>query len=267
MRIERLQNQQVKQSVDLVSNYVRTTVNELGEVENQYKSDANDYKETINLILAKIEKSKPEHKAAAEHREKLEEQVKSLRRELEAGMVADDERPAKEQELEQLERDCQDSLLEETDRLEVLNNAQRALTGVKDNREAAEKSVIAIHQMRRGLLEKMENFRSVMENAMTAVIARAKLERYNVMDPAINKVVTEVTNHNIAVAGAAMQLAMDRAERAAIDPKEADRMTNELLGHIADYLNRLTGLADEAEAGVRRPNSNNDPASVEIDLK
>ena len=258
LRIVRLENQSVKQSVDLVIKLIHTTIDELGAVEREYTIDIVEYKATLNKIIQKLKAIEPEYKEAKVERERIEEEVKSLKLELDAGTIEESERPAKEEEYEQLQRDCQDALLKETDALEILNNAQRALPEVQKNRDAAEKSVIAIHQMRRGLMEKTENFKTVLERAMTAVVAKAKLQRYNVMDPAINKVITEITNHNIATMGANLQVAMTRAAKAAIDPKESMRLTNELIGHINEYMEGLVHLEEEAGGGVKRPGEGDD---------
>lgn len=165
-----------------------------------------------------------------------------------------------------IQRDYQKTKLREAELVEIVNNAQRAIPEIQKNRDAARESIQAYRQMRRGLLEKLKNFEEVMKNAMTSVRARARLERYQNMDPAINKTISLVTEHNIKHAGAAMQIAIDRASKAAINPEESLRLAQEIRGYIEEYMRGLESLEDEAQRGNRVPVEPGPSANSSSDL-
>ncbi len=261
MRIQRLETQDVKQSVNEIVKRGTETIKQLGEIEKEYEKDAESYKNLLTYIIDRLQKAQPKFKQIKTTREELEAQVKNLRLELESGTVSEDERPSKEQEFEDLQRKYQAALLEETELVEIINNAQRAIPEVQKNRDSTHQSIQAIRQMRRGLWEKLKNFKDVLENAMTAVRAQARLERYENIDPAINKTVTLVTEHNIKVAGAAMQVAIERAAKAAISPEESLRLAQEIRSYIDGYMDGLSKLEEEAQKGARVPVPESDSGS------
>lgn len=260
MRIQRLENQTVEDSVNEIINRVIETIKQLGEIEEDYKSDSTSYQETLTYMINRLKEAQPSFKAVKTERESLEGQVKTARLELESGTVTEDERPDKEKEFEELQRKYQKALLEETELLEIINKAQQAIPEVQKSRDAAHQAIQAIRQMRRGLLEKQQNFETVLKNAMTAVRARARLERYENIDPAFNKNIALVTEHNVKVAGAAMQIAIERAAKAALDPNESLRLAQEIRGYIEEYMRGLENLEDEAMKGPRVPTDPNQPS-------
>ena len=253
MRIQRLETQTVEASVQEIVRRVLETIKQLGEIEHDYEHDGEEYKKTLTYVIQRLKEAQPGFKETKGNREDLEAQVKTARLELESGTVSEDERPEKEETFEALQRDYQKTLLKETELLEVINNAQRAIPEVQKSRDAAQQAIQAIRQMRRGLLEKQQNFQTVLENAMTAVRARARLERYENIDPAFNKNIALLTEHNVKVSGAAMQIAIERAAKAALDPNESLRLAQEIRGYIEEYMKGLENLEGEADKGVRVP--------------
>ncbi|MBI4991717.1 MAG: hypothetical protein HZB99_00675 [Candidatus Harrisonbacteria bacterium] len=258
LRLHRLQTQDVQESVKEVNDLVEKTIRELGEIEKQYLADIGDvkagtgYNATLRLVIEKLKEAQPKFREVKERREKFETELKTLQMELESGTVSESERPAKEDELEELRKNHQKAYLLETELHEVIQNAQRAIPEIQKNRDAAQQAVQSLRQMRRGLLEKMENFRIVLETAMTAVRARAKLERYENVDPALNKTITLLSEHNVKVAAAAMEIAIERAKHAAINPEDSARLLNELTESINTYATELAALEEDAKQGARK---------------
>lgn len=260
-RMLRLNTQNTDQSIRELNELVVETVQELGRIEDEYivnigtVDKKTGYSYSLYVAIEKLKTTQPLYKAAKDRKEDLDVEIRTLKLELEAGNVSDDERPAKEEELEDLEKAYNAALLEEAEYLEIVNAAQKAIPILKDNREAAQKTIQALRQMRRGLIEKQEHFEGILKNAMTSVRARAKLERYQSIDPAYNKAITLVTDLNIKVAGAAMQIAMERATKSPVDPQTHNRLTQELLGHINEYLTSLIALEDEVKKGTHVPDN------------
>ncbi|MDO8496800.1 MAG: hypothetical protein Q7S43_05115 [bacterium] len=253
LRYERLRTQNVDASVKEITNRGVETIEQLGEVEKDFAKDAKAYNLSLTYILERLKEAQPGFAKAKSERESLEAQVKTLKMELESGTVSEAERPAKEEEYDNLQREYQAVLLNETDLLEIVNNAQRAIPEVQKNRDAALQAVQSYHQMRRGLFEVMKNFEEVMKNAMTSVRAQARLERYNDYRPAFNKTATLVTEHNVKHAGAAMQTAIEQASKAALTPADSLRLAQEMRGIIEECLKGLNSLEEEAQKGVRVP--------------
>lgn len=252
MRYQRLQKQEVDELVEEVKKLTQGTINELGQREEEFEEAKGEYRATHKRTIQKYEQAQPKYKAAQAAREKLDAEIKERELELESGVISEDVRPQKEDELEELKRERFAKHLEELDFLGVVTNAQRAIPVIEQNIDAAEKSVLAIHQMRRDALEKIQNFTTLLDNAMVSIRNRATLERYESTDPAFNKTVTLITETNIKMAGAAMQVAKQRLAKAAIDPEKASQLMDELLGHINEFLEGVSDLEEEAKEGRHR---------------
>lgn len=271
LRYQRLQTQNIDASVREITNRGVETIKQLGEVEQDFANDAKAYNESLTYIIDRLKKSQPSFAQAKAERESLEAQVKTLKMELESGTVSESERPAKEEEYDQLQKEYQAAMLRETDLLEIVNNAQRAIPEVQKVRDAALQDVQSYRQMRRGLFEEMENFKEVMKNAMTAVRAQARLERYNDYRPAIRKTVSLIIENNIKHAGAAMQTTIEQAKKAVLAPADSLRLAQEMRTYIEEGLKGLDDLEREAQEGVRVPvdpsvlSESSEPGSSDLD--
>lgn len=252
-RLIRLDQQEVDEVVAQIAQFVVGTIQELGEIEHQYASDKQSYDELIKTVIKKLEETQPRYAEARAEKERLETELKNLTMELEAGTIDEKSRPAAERKKDDLDLEFHEALLAETEFLEIVRRAQEAVPELQKSRDSAQKSIVALRQMRRGLLEKQENFALVLKNAMTAVRAQARLERFESVDPVYNRTITLITEHNVKVAGAAMSLAIERAQHAAIDPDKSIQLAIELLGHINDFCEGIIALEDDAKKGARRP--------------
>lgn len=260
IRYVRLQTQEVDQLVAEIKKLTQETINELGEREGEFEEAATEYRQTKGQVIEKYKQAQPRYKAAKGERENLDAEIKEREVDLESGVVLEDERPQREKDLEEVRRLRHRKFLEETDFLGVVTNAQRSIPILEQNTKAAEESIVAIHMMRRDALENTQNFTTLLDNAMVAVRNRATLERYESTDPAFKKTVTLVTQTNVNMAGAALQVAKQRVARAAIDPERSQQLMNELMGHIQEFLDGVIILEEEAkEGGQRAPVGPKDP--------
>lgn len=251
-RLERLQNQSIRESLKQIGKLTVGTVNELGGIEIECNESIEAFGEDIKLEVNKLREAQPKYEEAIKIREAFEAQVKELKRELDAGISAT-ERPVREEKLEELEKKFQKAHLYESELMIVIKIAQEAIPILQENREALQQLVKSIHGMRRQLLEKQEAFKSLLENAMTAVRSQAKIERFNAIDPVRNKVNALLTEINIKAAAGGMETLADRLAKASIDPDLSLRFTQELSQVTADFMVKLAAIAEEVEKGARRP--------------
>ncbi|MBI1975336.1 MAG: hypothetical protein HYS57_03180 [Parcubacteria group bacterium] len=252
-RLARLERQSVRELVLELNRLTADTINELGEIQGRYEGDETDYTRDIKRAIAKLKAAQPRYQEAKALREELEGALKTLKLELEAGTISEEERPAKEEEFDQLNRDYQDALLIETGQLEIVKQAQWAIPELTKSRDSAKQAITSIEQMRIGLLEKQQHFTNLFENAMTAVIAQLRLERFQNMDPAFNAAVTKLTEHNIKVAAALMDTAIERAKIAPISPEESLRLTTEMKANVEAWLRGIEELEEITAKGARQP--------------
>ena len=257
MRHERLQKLDLKQAVQEIQNYTVATINELGETETEYKMDLNMYQTKLTEILNKQTVATPKYLAAVAAREALDAKVQAAQEELNSGTVAQAARPAKEAQLEILERQQHAAQLEETSLLSIVKQAKDGIPILQKDRDAAAKAIQAVHGMRQDMFEKFNNLKVVLERATTALKANARLELYSSVDPAFNKAIETITANNIATAGASLEVWAERMKHAAIDPQKSQELLQELLGHISDYAQDLQSVEDNVKN--RKPTPKAEP--------
>lgn len=101
LRIQRLETQNVDDSVKEITNRGVETIKQLGEIEADFTKDAESYNESLGYVINRLKEAQPEFAKAKSERESLEAQVKTAQMELESGTISEAERPAKEAEFEQ----------------------------------------------------------------------------------------------------------------------------------------------------------------------
>lgn len=261
-RLERLENQRVDITVEQINKLTLGTVRELGEIEKDCEKAVDDFSGGIKMETGKLEEAQPKYEKIKTKRGEIEAARDDLKRELEAGTVSASERPEKEKELDELEKTFHKLHLVESDLLIVIKVAQEAIDILQKNRTALLELVKSIHGMRRQLLEKQEAFKSILENCMTTVKAGAKIERFNAVDPTVNKVVSLLTNVNVAVAAGGMETLADRLSKSSMDPDEALRLSQKLAEETSVFMEKLAEIAEEVEKGgarvSRRKENDND---------
>ena len=99
--------------------------------------------------------------------------------------------------------------------------------------------------------------KEIFQHAMTSVIAKVAAEQFQLVDPAKNKAITEITRNNIVTAGALMSVNIERAKKAQIDPE----VMQELIGKMRAYADDWSKGIDDLEAQISEG-----PRSVDSDL-
>lgn len=248
-RLKRLEDQSVDESIRQITKLVLRTIEELGDIEKDYERAVGNYSADANLALQKLKEAQPKFEEATALREKYAAAIETLKLELESGTVDASARPQKEQELEILQKQYQQTHLRETDLLIIIKIANEAIRELQKNRDAAQETITSIHGMRRQLLEKQEGFSSILNNALTGVKSAARIERFNTIDPALNKTITVITDMNVKVAAGAMETLAARLEKAAIDPERSLQLAQELAENTREFLEKLEAIAAKAEEG------------------
>lgn len=251
LRVSRLDTASVEEACREVETFVQETIEKLGTVEAEYVSNVESYGKSIDTVLSKLKEATPRQLQAEQRRAELEGRYNALDLELKSGTIEQKDRPAKEAEFEALKRDLEKVRLDVMEFITIVTEAQRAIPTLQKSKDAAALSIESVHGMRRNLLEKWQNLAVVLENSMTAVRARAQLERYQAVDPALNRSVEVITDHNVAVAGAALEIAAQRLKHAAISPERSRELLQQLTGHVNDFLKEFADVEREAHEGVR----------------
>lgn len=249
LRHDRMQKLDLKQAVQEIQNYVVETINQIGESEQDYKLDQKSYETKLNDIMKKQSDATPQYLQTVANREALEIKVNALNEELQSGTLEQAVRPGKEREYEAAQRELQAAELQEKTLLAIVKEAKEAIPELQKNRDAAAKSIQALHGMRQGMFEKFSNLKVVLERATTAMKANARLDLYKSVDPAFNKAIEAITASNVATSGAALETYTERLKHAAIDPQRSQELLNELIGHIADAAKDLQEVEDGVNTG------------------
>lgn len=258
VRLVRLQKMDAQKTVNQLQAFADQTIKELGIVEGMHVKQVAAYNEALRVQHEKLKEEQPQYKEARERRQALEVDRDSLKLELESGTLSEDERPQKQHDLEELEKQVHNALAEETDHLTVITNALRAIPVNQKNRDAHQQEIISIHQMRRDLLEKMQNFEELFKGAMISVLTQAKLERYDAVDPAMNLTISRLTEVNIKTAAAAMTIAIERVSKAAVSPEESLRFAEEMRERIAEWMKGIEALEEAVARGSGIPDDSSD---------
>ena len=245
MRHDRIQTLNLENAIKEIQSYVNETITQLGTSESDYKMDLKMYQSNLDTILAKQKEAMPKYLTAQTNRQTLEATVQELEDQLKAGTLDQAERPEVEHKYEDVKRKLQQAQLDEKTYLAIVKEAKEAIPEIQKSRDAASDSIQSIHAMRQSILEKFSNYRVVLERATTAMKARARLEMYQSVDPALNKSIEAITENNVATAGAALEVWAERIKHAAIDPETSQRLLNEM---IANTTQSLKDLADAEEA-------------------
>lgn len=249
LRQVRLHDLNLTAVVDEIGQYVKQTIQNLGESETEYKVDVAAYQKSLDEILKKQELATPQYLAAQVRRALLKTQVDGL--EALAKGASENDRPAAEGRYEIAQRELEQAQLEESTFLATVKEATEAIPRIQIARNAAADAIQSLHSMRQGMLEKFLNFKSVLERASTAMKALARIEMYQSTDPAFNKTIEVILENNVATSGAALEVWADRLKHAAIDPEKSQQLLQELLGHITDYARDLQQAEAQVKAGPR----------------
>lgn len=251
MKHDRIQSMSLEDAVKEIHIYVQNVIKIIGESESKYKNDLIEYDKDIALILKKYKDANPGYLEAKAQREKLEAEVVEAEEELKAGTLEESEKPAKEKHFDDIKRQLAESRLQESTLLAVVQKAQEALPGVQAVRDSANDAIQSLHGMRQGMKEKFDNFESVLKNAATAMQARARMELFEAVDPALNTTIEAVVRNNVATAGAAQEVYTDRARIAAINPEKFAEISKEFMDNLADFQTKLAGIEANTKTGAR----------------
>lgn len=256
-RVSRLESMPMKDSLRLIGKLVEETVVELGKIEEQLIEDVEGeggYVETIKMVIEKLNQRQPEYQATRADREAVEVEITSLERELESGVVDEGQRPKLEARHDELQRKLNALRQQESELLAIIQKAQEAVPILKELRQAKQKEIEALRVMRRGLFEKFTNLHTTLDHAMSEVIAQAKTARCLDVDPAFNFTIDAIMKNTIRTAGALMESAIERANKAAVNPEDAARYAAEFRGYIEKYIEGIDKLEEiAAQGGVYGP--------------
>ena len=205
---------------------------------------------SINHALRTYREANPEYLKAKQLREKLQMDVDSLTEELKAG-ISEAERPEKERELDAVKRKLAGVQLDEVRYFEAVDKAQQALPPLQADRDAANEAIRMFHGMRQGMKENKDNYANLLKNAAVAMKARARLELFSSVDPALHKTIDAVLANDIATTGAAQEVYTERAKIAVIPPERMAELNKEFMDNVMETLNKLNAIEAETSKGSR----------------
>jgi hypothetical protein len=81
--------------------------------------------------------------------------------------------------------------------------------------------------------------------------ARARLELFSSVDPALHKTIDAVLANDIATTGAAQEVYTERAKIAVIPPERMAELNKEFMDNVMDTLNKLNAIEAETSKGSR----------------
>ena len=249
-RLERINGLNVVDLVKQINEWAVETIKTFGVREQDNLADEFAFNMELDKQLKKLKQGQVELRKIKQEKEDLVTEIKTIELELGAGVVDEVVRAEKEKERDDLQRKINEILRQEIDALGVVAVAQRSIPELTKTRDAAANSVMAIRQMRRDLLENQENFREILERSPTAVKDQAVVESYKSIDPALKKTISMVVEHRIKVAGGLVETALERINKAAIDPKKSNELAVELIGTIQKLLDGVAKLEHEAKEGL-----------------
>lgn len=253
LRLQRMRSMNIQESIDRIEQHVHDVIDGLGKIEANHVSDVKKYDESLKRTLKRYKEAQPIYKDWREKRKDIEVDLAALETDLKAGTVSEEERPAKETELDELKKKLHEAEIQEKAHLTIVTDAQREIPNVQNSRDGAQKEIEAIHTMRLSFLEKLNNTRVMLETAMTNIITKAELERVRIVDPAFNKTLTLIAENNEKTAGAVLEIVAERLGKAAIDPAKSAELISNLMGHMKEFAERMDAIATEAEKGTRAP--------------
>lgn len=250
-RLRRLKSMNLRDKVSLVSKHGNAAVVGMGRLESRQVGDVKEIDASLDTSHAKYKEAQPLYKQWQAKRKELEVDVSNLELELNAGTISEDERPAKEKEFDDLKRELHKARMEEESFLVVIKEAQTNIKSNQIKRDGALKQIEAIHIARRSLLEKLEGLAALFNTAMTDVITKAELERYNLIDPTINRTATLLLESSEKTTGAVLALVAERVNKAYLDPAKSQELMSNLMVHLKEWAAKMDEMAADAERGNR----------------
>ena len=250
LKDDRIQEMTIDDGVQEIERYTNECILELGRSEEQFTLKRNDLDASINHALRTYREANPEYLKAKQLREKLQMEVDSLTEELKAGL-GESERPDKERELDAAKRKLAAAQLDEVRFFEAVDKAQQALPALQADRDSANEAIRMFHGMRQGMKENKDNYANLLKNAAVAMKARARLELFNSVDPALHKTIDAILANDIATTGAAQEVYTERAKVAVIPPERMAELNKEFLDNVMDTLNKLNAIESQTAKGSR----------------
>lgn len=251
LRHERLQHLNTDQAVREILQIVNFGIEQLGQSKHEYETKRDNAKAAIKMLLDKSAKYTPIYLAAKAKREQLEGQVQELGDELKSGTVEPAERPQKEQAFEELTQQLHVVAAEEIHALDITKEADTARPDRQAERDACEKSIIALLRMQTSFHEKYQNYASMLESEAVALRAQSNGALFECTDPVLNVTIADGLENVIAVAGGLTQAALQRAKIAAISPEQAKRLREQLRGHLNEASEELEKQETAYKLGPR----------------
>jgi hypothetical protein len=250
MKDDRIQQMTIDDGVKEIERYTDECIIELGRSEEAFTFKRNELDSSINHALRTYREANPEYLKAKQLREKLQMDVDSLTEELKAG-ISEAERPDKERELDAVKRKLAGVQLDEVRYFEAVDKAQQALPPLQADRDAANEAIRMFHGMRQGMKENKDNYANLLKNAAVAMKARARLELFSSVDPALHKTIDAVLANDIATTGAAQEVYTERAKIAVIPPERMAELNKEFMDNVMETLGKLNAIEAETSKGSR----------------
>lgn len=261
-RLQRLKGMSLQENLDKLKKLYSDAIDGFGRLEARHIGDVKKFNDSLALTLSRYKEAQPIYKVWRDKRKELEVELNALDLDLKAGTISEEERPAKEAELDNLKKQLHDAEIQENAHLAIVTDAQREIPSVQDARDGAQKQIAAIHTQRISMREKLNNTKVMIETAMTDVITTAELDRVNIVDPAYNKLITMISENKEKTLGATLEVVAERLGKAPIDPAKRLELYTNILGHIAAFTAKMDEIATEAERGTRVSQGNGTGAEL-----
>lgn len=247
LRLKRIEALNVDESVREIMSEANKVVREIGTNEDILESNIQRFNQELNRVTDRIAKYQPLLLVASTEHDKLEAEMKKLELDLQA--CDEKTRPAAQKKFEEVQRACQRARGDVVDYLGVVNENQRNIDVLQKKRNADLQTVFALRQMQRGLFEKMSGMKPVFETIADTAKVRARVERFLNIDPAVNKVINLALEDSLKTAEATVDVAIDRARKAPIDPRQSDALAKGLVDLVERWAAGVEKLREEIRTG------------------
>ena len=250
-RVQRLLSQTLDKKLEEIRRLNEKVNRDFKVNEEKYDKNRMDYVARRAEIIKRLIENQPKLKQVIAEVADFKESVDKLKQDLETGVVLEDDRPAKEKELAQLQINLFDAQLDEAEFLAIVKTAQELIKLFEEEVSIAQDAIITIRNMRVSQAQKHEHLQEMYKNAMVAVVARVAAEQYNIVDPAMNKATTEIHRNNLLTMRALAHTNLERAKKAPIDPEIMKEFIQILKETSTIYRQGINELEDQISAGPR----------------
>lgn len=248
---ERVNKLDVGQLTKLLRDHVRYTIEKLEKSKKEFDVAVAAYDASLAKTIDDYKRTQPEYETVLKEQERLSALITELKQNLDAGLIGETERPAKEAELDKLEQQLYEVEKRVGDAVQILKACQESIKLIPENRKAAHESRVAIQQMQREALEKLKHFGVLFEQSMAAVRAQAAVENFNRTAPSYDKGIQAIHRNNVAFAGAAIEVLAKRLQTNTVDPSVVLELIKEIAGHIQEGSDAMKKAEGDIDIGYR----------------